>query len=145
MARIDRFEDIAAWQEARELTKLIYNCSKVGAFSRDYDLRSQIRRASTSVMSNIAEGFERDGDKEFHQYLSDAKGSCGEVRSQLYIALDQEYIKQAQFEDLYQRTVKIGRMLSGLMSYLRRSELRGRKFSEPATISRATTRNGQKK
>jgi four helix bundle protein len=96
-------------------------------------------------MSNIAEGFERDGDKECQQYLSQAKGSCGEVRSQLYVALDQEYVKGAQFNDLYKRTEKIGRMLSSLISYLRRSDFRGRKFFESRSISNTTGDNGRKR
>ena len=125
MARINRFEDIGAWQEARELTNAIYAFSKIGQFSRDFDLRSQMRPASTSIMSNVAEVFERDGDREFQQFLSQAKWSCGEVRSQLYVALDQEYLSQQQFDELYQRTQKIGRMLSGLISYLQRSDFRG--------------------
>ncbi|MDX1947729.1 MAG: four helix bundle protein [Pirellulaceae bacterium] len=89
MARIERFEDIEAWKKSRELNKLIYQATDSGRFAKDYSLKDQIRRASISTMSNIAEGFERGGDQEFVQQLAVAKGSCGEVRSQLYAALDQ--------------------------------------------------------
>ena len=100
MAKIERFEDMLSWQKARELTKHVYQLSKQGDFARDFELRGQMRSASISVMSNIAEGFERGGDKEFIQFLSTAKGSCGEVRSQLYVALDQAYITPVEFEGL---------------------------------------------
>ena len=88
MATFHRFEDIDAWQKARELTRAVYAASRSGSFSKDFALRDQIRRASISVMSNIAEGFERGGNKEFRQFLSTAKGSAGEVRAQRYVALD---------------------------------------------------------
>ncbi len=87
MASAQRFEDIKAWQKARELVKNIYQATSVGKFARDFVLRDQIRRAAVSIMSNIAEGFEREGNKEFLQFLSLAKGSCGEVRAQLYVAI----------------------------------------------------------
>jgi four helix bundle protein len=94
MATFKRFEEIGAWQKSRELTREIYKITAAGRFGRDYGLRDQIRRASVSIMSNIAEGFERSGSGEFGQFLSTAKGSAGEVRSQLYVALDQEYLPQ---------------------------------------------------
>jgi four helix bundle protein len=90
--RIEKFEDLIVWQKARELTKNIYRVTKIGEFLKDFGLRDQIRRASVSIMSNIAEGFERGGRSEFHQFLVIAKGSCAELRSQLYVALDAEYI-----------------------------------------------------
>ena len=89
MAKITRFEEIDCWRKSRELTKSIHQITLKQRFSRDFGLRDQIRRAAVSVLSNIAEGFERDGDKEFIQFLSLAKGSCGEIRAQLYVALDQ--------------------------------------------------------
>jgi four helix bundle protein len=92
MNNIRRFEDIVAWQRARILTKEIYACTRVGQFARDYGLRDQIQRASVSTMANIAEGYERDGDREFLQFLSNSKGSCGEVGSHLFVALDQGYL-----------------------------------------------------
>lgn len=128
MTTIERFEDIEAWQLAREMTKAIYAISNDGAFARDFGLRDQIRRASVSIMSNIAEGFERDGDKEFFQFVSLAKGSSGEVRAQLYVALDAGYIDQQTFSRLSDMATQINRMLAGLMKYLRSSELKGSKY-----------------
>ncbi len=122
------FEEINAWQRARNLTKRIYQMSSEGLFARDYGLRDQMRRACISTMSNIAEGFERGGTKEFMQFLSVAKGSVGEVRSQLYVALDQEYISVATFEQLSGEAIEISRMLSGLMKYLRKSGMKGTKY-----------------
>lgn len=92
MATFQRFEDIVVWQKSRELTREIYRISKQGPFSKDFGLQDQIRRASMSIMSNIAEGFERSGSGEFMQFLAIAKGSTGEVKSQLYVAIDQEYL-----------------------------------------------------
>lgn len=126
--KIERFEDFASWLKARELTRVVYQHSKGGQFARDFDLRDQIRDASVSIMSNIAEGIERGGDKEFRQFLSTAKGSCGEVRSQLYVALDQNYIVPADFTQMYQMTVEISRLTSGFMRYLGGSELCGHKY-----------------
>lgn len=129
MAKINSFEDIQAWQKARELTKEIYKTSNDGAFSKDYGLRDQIRRASVSIVSNIAEGFERNGSKEFKQFLSISKGSAGEVRAQLYIALDLEYITKEKFEKLNSLVFDTSRMISGFINYLRDSELKGAKFN----------------
>jgi four helix bundle protein len=128
MAKIERFEDLTSWQKSRELNHLIYNATKNGTFAKDFGLRDQIRRASISVMSNIAEGFERSGDKEFVQFLANAKGSCGEVRCQLYAALDEKYLEQAEFKELYDKSIEISRLISGLMRYLHHSELKGSKF-----------------
>ena len=128
MATISKFEDIEAWQLAREMTKMIYAISNDGAFARDFGLRDQIRRASVSIMSNIAEGFERGGDKEFFQFVSLAKGSSGEVRAQLYVALDAGYIDRQTFSRLSDMATQINRMLAGLMKYLRSSELKGSKY-----------------
>ena len=128
MATFRAFEDIEAWQQSRKLTKAIYEFTSPGKFARDFGLHDQIRKASVSIMSNIAEGFERSGTKEFIQFLATAKGSAGEVRAQLYVALDQGYIDQSSFEDLYQSIVKISRMLKGLITYLRSTSLKGTKF-----------------
>jgi len=130
MAKIEKFEDMLSWQQARQLTQHVYTLSKKGDFAKDFDLRGQIRSASVSIMSNIAEGFERGGDKEFLQFLSIAKGSCGEVRSHLYVALDQSYITEPEFSGLYTGTVKVSRLVGGFMSYLRQSDLRGNKFKK---------------
>jgi len=132
MAKIERFEDLISWQKARELNRLLYQVSRNGNFAKDFGLRDQIRRASVSVMSNIAEGFERGGDKEFLQFLSNAKGSCGEVRCQLYVAMDENYLSATEFNQLQERAEEISRLLSGFMAYLRDSELRGTKFKKPA-------------
>ncbi len=128
MATITRFEDIEAWQKARVLTRHIYDVTGRGAFARDFGLRDQIRRASVSSMSNIAEGFERGGNKEFIQFLSDAKGSTGEVKSQLYVALDASFIAQPQFNELYKLANETSRLVGGFMSYLQTSTFRGKKF-----------------
>jgi len=132
--KIEKFEDIVAWQKARVLANELYACTKGGSFSRDFGLRDQIQRAAVSTMSNIAEGYERDGDREFIQFLSESKGSCGEVRSDLYVALDQGYINQRGFDQLYERTSEVSRLLSGFMKYLRESNFRGRKYqARPGT------------
>lgn len=128
MAKITRFEEIESWRKSRKLTKSIYQITLKQSFSRDFGLRDQIRRAAVSVLSNIAEGFERDGDKEFIQFLSLAKGSCGEVRAQLYVALDQEYIDDDEFGALSNSAVEISRMISGLIKYLKQSGMQGRKY-----------------
>ena len=128
MNRIERFEDILAWQKARVLTKDIYTTTRLAAFARDYGLKDQIQRASVSTMANIAEGFERGGDKEFAQFLSTSKGSCGEVKSHLYVALDQGYIPSADFDKLYASADEVGKLVFGFMNYLRQSPLRGRKY-----------------
>src|SRR5688572_3824922 len=128
MARIQRFEDLEAWKIPREVTREIYLVSRQVPFARDFGLRDQICRSSVSIMSNVAEGFERDGDKEFVNFLSIAKGSAGETRSLLYVALDQNYISEDQFRPVYNRLVENGRVISGLTSYLRQSDLKGLKF-----------------
>lgn len=118
MAKIDRFEDIQAWQEARELTKTIYRVSGTGKWAKDFALRDQIRRAAISVMSNIAEGFDRKGDAEFGRFLSIAKGSASEIKAQLYVALDQGYIEKTSFDFLYESCDKVVRFLGGFIRYL---------------------------
>lgn len=127
MSGIETFEDVKAWQKARELTKEIYALSNDGQFARDFGLRDQIRRASVSIMSNIAEGFERGSNKEFMQFLFIAKGSAGEVRAQLYVALDQAYINQTTFDHIAKNASEISRMISGLINYLNKSDYKGEK------------------
>jgi len=121
LATIERFEDLEAWIKARELTRAIYEITGKNDFARDYALRDQIRRAVVSVMSNIAEGFERQGDKEFQHFLSIAKGSAGEIRSQLYIALDICLINEEQFKKLLALTEEVSRIINGLITYLHKS------------------------
>lgn len=128
MATIKRFEDIEAWKRARELTREVYRHSKAGLFARDFALRDQMRRASVSVMSNIAEGFERGGTKEFIQFLAMAKGSVGEIEAQLYVALDQAYINEDEFVFLRRLAEPTKRLIGGLMSYLRQSGMKGSKY-----------------
>ena len=124
MATFKTFEDIEPWQRSRELTKAIYEVTSQGTFASDFGLKDQIRKASVSIMSNIAEGFERSGNKEFIQFLATAKGSAGEVRAQLYVALDQGYVEQSVLRELSQSATKISMMLSGLMRYLRSTDYR---------------------
>lgn len=109
MAAAQQFEDLGVWQDARKLVKEVYAASKQRAFYSDLSLRDQIRRAATSTMSNIAEGFERGTRKEFIQFLNIAKGSNGEVRSQLYVALDQEYLSEKEFNALRDSAVSLSR------------------------------------
>jgi four helix bundle protein len=102
--------------------------SKTGEFARDYALRDQIRRAAVSITSNIAEGFERDGNREFVQALATAKGSAGEVRSQLYVALDEGYVTEAEFSSLRDECLQVGRVIAGFMHFLQRAPVTGTKF-----------------
>jgi four helix bundle protein len=108
---IQKFEDLIAWQKARILTKEIYLATRSGAFSRDFGLSNQIQRSSVSTMSNIAEGFERNGSREFHQFLSTAKASCAETRSHLYVALD---LPDQEFQRLQSMAEEVGRIVGGL-------------------------------
>ena len=128
MSGIIKFEDIKAWQKARHLVNEVYNLTKGKAFSQDHALKNQTRRSAISTAANIAEGFERDGNKEFLNFLSLAKASSSEVRSHLYLALDQGYISAEDFTRLSEMTAEIGRMIGGLMKYLRSCEIRGNKF-----------------
>jgi four helix bundle protein len=108
------FEDLVAWQKARELTKHIYRITSDGDFARDFGLRDQIRRAAVSIMSNIAEGCDRGSRAEFHQFLVIAKASCAEVRSQLYVAYDVGYLSQESFNALKNNTEELSKIISGL-------------------------------
>ncbi len=128
MATIKSFEDIEVWQKSREFLKEIYAISRNNLLAKDFILRDQIIRAAISINSNIAEGFERSGTREFIQFLSIAKGSAGELRSQLYIALDQGYIDEIKFQELIEMSTAISRMISGLIEYLRKSEIKGTKY-----------------
>jgi len=118
MASIKRFEDIQAWQKAREFTKLIYTETSKGPFAKDYPLNDQTKRAAISIMLNIAEGFGRKTDKELKQYLVQAHGSCAEIQAALYIALDQSYVTENVFRQLYDFADEISRMLMGFYNYL---------------------------
>jgi len=128
MSTFRRVEDIEAWQKARELTKVVYQLSGRGHFAKDFGLRDQIRRASVSIMANIAEGFERDGTGEFIQFLAIAKGSAAEVLSHAYVAFDQGLIHQSDLDWLNEKTSEVRRMMAALMTYLRKSGTKGLKF-----------------
>jgi len=133
MGTFRSFEEIDAWKRARELNRGVYRVTAKGAFARDYALRDQIRRASVSVMSNVAEGHGRGGTKEFLQFLSMALGSANEVSSQLYVALDQGYIDDREFRPLIELTQESARLIGGLAKYLRQTELKGSKFGTRGT------------
>ncbi len=122
MGRIERFEDLIAWQKARALTQSIYKATQQGSFAKDYGLAGQIQRASISIMSNIAEGFERGRRKEFHQFLSTAKGSCAEVRSQLYAALDIGYLDKPKFDRLIAQAEEVARIVGGLRASVEKKD-----------------------
>ena len=116
--KIKRFEDLIAWQKARDFARAIYLVTGEGEFSKDFGLRNQIQRAAVSVMSNLAEGFERGGTTEFHRFVVTAKASCAEVRSQLYLASDIGYLKSDVFENLLEQSNEISRILGGLRTTL---------------------------
>ncbi|MGH8399240.1 MAG: four helix bundle protein [Gammaproteobacteria bacterium] len=122
MTGIKRFEDLIAWQKSRELTREIYALTSKYEFSRDFGLRDQIRRAAVSVMSNIAEGFERSGSHEFHQFLVIAKGSCAEVRSQLYAALDIGYIDDSEFHQVQEIAEHTAHIIGALRASVHRHQ-----------------------
>jgi len=111
---ISRFEELIAWQKARSLAASIYRITAQGGFAKDFGLKDQIQRAAVSVMSNIAEGFERGSAAEFHQYLVIAKASCAEVRSQLYVAVDVGYIDERQFNETMGAAEEVARIVGGL-------------------------------
>lgn len=118
MGKLKSFEEIKSWQKARFFNKKIYEITEKSSFKKDFDLSRQIRRASISISSNIAEGFERNTDKEFIYFLYVAKASAGEVRSQLYLAIDLEYITVCEFQELLELVTEISKLLSGFIKYL---------------------------
>ncbi|RLB03623.1 MAG: four helix bundle protein [Deltaproteobacteria bacterium] len=136
-SRVESFEDLHVYEQARKLTNRIYEITREAPFSKDYGLVDQIRRASVSIMSNIAEGFERGTNTEFIQFLFIAKGSCGEVRAQLTIAHDQRYISKDTYQALVDSCRRISGMLSNLITYLKGSPYRGTKHKKPPVKSMA--------
>ncbi|MCK4374711.1 MAG: four helix bundle protein [Candidatus Brocadiae bacterium] len=128
MVTFKSFEEIEGWQKARELTRAVYAVSAEGGFAKDFGLRDQVRRASVSIMANIAEGFDRSGTGEFAQFLAIAKASAAEVRSHLYVALDQRYITEQAFNEMTDLAAETGRIIGGLMRYLRETDIKGTKF-----------------
>ena len=133
---VKNFEDLNVWKQARQLTQEVYRLTKTETFFKDFGLRDQIRRAAISVMSNIAEGFERGGNQEFVQFLYVAKASCGEVRSQVYVALDQGYATSNDSEKLLQLFRRLSGMISNLITYLRESDMKGEKFIRSKPVLR---------
>jgi four helix bundle protein len=138
MKKVERFEDLFAWQKARSLTSAIYQVTRQANFARDFGLSAQIQRAAVSTMSNIAEGFERNRIAEFHQFLSMAKGSCAEVRSHLYVALDVGYVDRKRFAELLSQAEEVGRVLGGLRASIearkKRSSTQG-SFTQHSALS----------
>lgn len=129
MATIKRFEEIISWKEARELNRILRKLIKEKKFEKNFGLISQIERSAGSIMDNIAEGFERGGNKEFIQFLYISKGSCGELRSQMYRAVDDGYISNEQFDLVSTYCLKISNLIFKLIEYLKSSELKGQKFN----------------
>lgn len=136
MATINNFEDLSVWQESRKLAKEVHKLIRKSDFSNDLDLRKQIKRSVGSIMDNIAEGFERGGNKEFIQFLYIAKGSSGELRSQFYRAEDFEIINTKETIEFVKRTREISSMLQGFIKYLKNSGFKGDKYvlKEPKSI-----------
>ena len=128
MSKIERFEDIEAWKLARELCNKITVLSNNSKLEKDYGLRDQINRSSGSIMDNIAEGFERGGNKEFIRFLSIAKGSCGETRSQIYRCFDKKYINEQKFEELKNDCIVISSKIGNFIKYLKSSDFKGSKY-----------------
>jgi four helix bundle protein len=119
--KIKRFEDLNVWQEARSLTKTIYKITSIRPFAGDFGLRDQIRRASASIMLNIAEGFDSGSDQYFIQFLSYSRRSCSEVQSTLYISLDNSYLNKEDFNRLYEQTELIRKLIVGFIKYLKKT------------------------
>ena len=122
-----QFEDLEIWKQSRELCQNINKITNYALFDKDFRFRDQIRASSGSIMDNIAEGFERNGNKEFIQFLYIAKGSCGEVRSQLYRALDNNLIIKEEFDALYNKTMHLSKSISNFIQYLKTSQISGHK------------------
>jgi len=130
---IKNFEDLEIWQDARALTRAIYQLTRDPKFSKDFGLRDQIQRATVSIMSNIAEGFERGGNQELIQFLYVAKGSCGEVRSQFYVAMDQGYVDPKLVDDLLTSLKRLSVMIKHLIDHLKQSGMRGPKYGSASS------------
>jgi four helix bundle protein len=125
MSSFKKFEDMEVWKKSMNLTKLIYQNTNQPGFVKDFNLVNQIRRSAISIPSNIAEGMERDGNKELINFLYIAKGSCGELRCQLYIARDQQYLQTDSFQEMYNLATEISFSLNKLIKYLKESDYKG--------------------
>jgi hypothetical protein len=134
MASIQKFEEIISWKEARVLNCILRKMIKEKRFENNYGLRSQIERSAGSIMDNIAEGFERGSNKEFIQFLYIAKGSCGELRSQLYRAFDDGYLTKEEIDLISVSCIKISSLIYKLIEYLKNTEIKGQKFNKSEQI-----------
>lgn len=144
MATIQKLEDLEVWQKARVFAKQIFELLNSGLFAKDFELKNQINRSSGSIMDNIAEGLERGGKAEFINFLTIAKGSCAETRSQLYRGFDRNYFSEDTLKSFLLQAEEIGRMIGGLINYLNKSEFKGRKFKDrvqPTHNSEPKTQN----
>ena len=130
MAKVERFEDLEIWQLAREICNKVHQIFETTSLGDNYALRNQMDKSSGSIMDNISEGFERNGNREFIQFLSIAKASFGELRSQLYRVLDRNHIDKASFEALYEMVLLESKKISSFINYLSRSEYKGSKFNK---------------
>lgn len=128
MGTISRFEDLEIWKKARVFSKEVFELTLQNGFEKDFSLRNQINASSGSISDNIAEGFEREGNKEFINFLSIAKGSAGESRSQLYRAFDRNYFSEDMLQNMVVKSLEISKSISGFIKYLKESEYRGNKF-----------------
>jgi len=139
MATIKHFWELEIWKMSRVLCNEIHTIILNTPLKNDYKLKEQINGSSGSVMDNIAEGFERNGNKEFRQFLSISKGSCGETQSQLYRVLDRNYINKQKFDELTELTIEIGKKIGSFIKYLNNTEYKGHKFGnsnpKPKTLN----------
>jgi four helix bundle protein len=132
MAKVEHFEDLKVWQLAREICSDVWYLLENTTLNRDFELKNQMSRSSGSIMDNIAEGFERNGTREFIQFLSISKGSCGELRSQLYRALDRKHITQQEYDVISEKTLSENKRIGSFMAYLNKINYRGDKFTGEA-------------
>ncbi len=130
MATYNSFEDLPVWKEAKDLAVLLYKMTSRGKLSKDFGLKDQIQRSSISISSNIAEGFERGTKQEFIQFLYIARGSCGELRSQIFIAKDIGYFDNANFDTIFKLALKVSKQINGFIEYLKSTNIKGQKYKK---------------